>query len=47
MALEIATLSKLPQEMARRTGYRIVNHRLDLFGICPRCQEIGEDEFKE
>jgi Fur family peroxide stress response transcriptional regulator len=36
---EIAILSELPQEVARRTGYRIVSHRLDFFGICPQCQE--------
>jgi len=41
MDLEITTLSELPQEVARRTDYRIVNHRLDFFGICPQCQEIG------
>jgi Fur family peroxide stress response transcriptional regulator len=28
-----------PQEIARRTGYRIVNHRFDFFGVCPRCQK--------
>jgi len=42
--LEIATLGELPQEVARRTEYRIVNHRLDFFGICPRCQETGDDQ---
>lgn len=36
---EIGTLSELPLEVAERTGYRIVNHRLDFFGICPQCQE--------
>jgi Fur family peroxide stress response transcriptional regulator len=36
---EVATLSELPQEVAQRTGYQIVNHRLDFFGICPQCQE--------
>jgi Fur family peroxide stress response transcriptional regulator len=36
---EIATLSGLPQEVARKTGYRIKSHRLDFFGICPQCQE--------
>ncbi len=41
MDLEITTLSELPQEVAQRTDYRIVNHRLDFFGICPRCQGIG------
>jgi len=36
--LELATLSELPQEVAQRTGYRILSHRFDFFGICPRCQ---------
>jgi len=35
---EIPTLSELPRELAKRTGYRVVNHRLDFFGICPQCQ---------
>ena len=35
---EIATSSELPQEVAQRTGYRIVSHRLDFFGVCPQCQ---------
>jgi Fur family peroxide stress response transcriptional regulator len=36
---EVATLSGLRQEVARNTGYQIVSHRLDFFGICPQCQE--------
>jgi Fur family peroxide stress response transcriptional regulator len=36
---QVATLSELPREVARNTGYQIVSHRLDFFGICPRCQE--------
>ena len=36
---EVATLSELDQEVARSTGYRILSHRLDFFGICPQCQE--------
>jgi len=35
---DIPTLSDLPQELAEKTGYSIVNHRLDFFGICPQCQ---------
>ncbi|MCL4505698.1 MAG: transcriptional repressor [Chloroflexi bacterium] len=35
---EVTALSHLPQEVASSTGYRIVNHRLDFFGICPECQ---------
>jgi len=36
---DIAALSELPQQLARKTGYRIMNHRLDFFGICPSCQK--------
>lgn len=36
---EVATLRRLPQELAAKTGYRIVSHRLDFYGLCPRCQE--------
>lgn len=31
-ALDIA------REVARRTGYRVDVHRLELFGVCPECQ---------
>lgn len=36
---EINALGTLPQIVAERTGYQIVNHRLDFYGICPQCQE--------
>jgi Fur family ferric uptake transcriptional regulator len=26
------------EEVARRSGYRIESHRLELFGLCPTCQ---------
>ena len=35
---DVATASDLYKELAKKTGYQIVNHRLDFFGICPRCQ---------
>jgi Fur family peroxide stress response transcriptional regulator len=35
---EVATLSGLRQEVADVSGYQIVSHRLDFFGICPQCQ---------
>lgn len=38
---EVATLNELHQDVAQSTGYQIVKHRLDFFGICPRCQEKG------
>jgi len=35
---DTATVEDLSKELARKTGYKILNHRLDFFGICPRCQ---------
>jgi Fur family peroxide stress response transcriptional regulator len=37
--VDLVALSDLPQEVAQQTGYRIVSHRFDFFGVCPRCQE--------
>lgn len=34
--LDITTLK---QEIIRNTGYRIDNHRIDFFGVCPNCQK--------
>jgi Fur family peroxide stress response transcriptional regulator len=39
--LDVDTLSEIPQRIAQDTGYRIVSHRLDFFGLCPRCQSEG------
>ena len=36
---DMATISDLSEELAKKTGYEIVTHRLDFFGICPRCQK--------
>ena len=38
---EVSTLSELRQEVAQSTGYQIMSHRLDFFGICPQCQGKG------
>lgn len=35
---DLPALSELPHELAKKTGYHIVNHRLDFFGLCPDCQ---------
>jgi Fur family peroxide stress response transcriptional regulator len=35
---DLRDLEKLTEEAAQRTGFKIVNHRLDFFGICPECQ---------
>ena len=35
---EIEDLEILPHQVAHRTGYRLISHRFDIYGICPRCQ---------
>ena len=39
---DIDTLNGISQELAQKTGYQILTHRLDFFGICPHCQGSGE-----
>ncbi len=29
------------RDIERRTGYRIDDHRLELFGVCPDCKSAG------
>ena len=36
---EVASFRDITQEVAANTGYQIVRHRLDFYGICPDCQE--------
>jgi Fur family peroxide stress response transcriptional regulator len=35
---DLMSLQGLTEEAAQRTGFRIMDHRLDFFGICPDCQ---------
>lgn len=34
----LVSLDELSEEMSSKTGYKILYHRLDFFGLCPRCQ---------
>ena len=36
-----AGLRSVVREVARRTGFRVDEHRLELFGLCPACQAIA------
>ena len=36
--VEDAGMPEVVREVARRTGFRIERHRLELFGICPECR---------
>ena len=40
--LQVSSLVDMPQIAAEQTGYRIVDHRLNFFGICPDCQKRGD-----
>lgn len=42
MDLDEMPLEAPRDEVARRTGYRILAHRLDFFGVCPQCQQEGK-----
>jgi Fur family transcriptional regulator, ferric uptake regulator len=33
-------LSKIVQRVQRQTGYQVNDHLLELYGLCPACQEI-------
>ena len=37
--LEVPAIDHLPQDIEAQTGYRIIRHRVDFFGTCPRCQD--------
>jgi len=38
---DLDSLDNLTQELIQDTGFKIVNHRLDFFGICPECLKNG------
>ncbi len=35
---DVPAFDALAQDIAARSGFHIVSHRLDFFGICPTCQ---------
>jgi len=32
-------LDEITNKMMKETGYKILTHRLDFYGVCPNCQE--------
>jgi Fur family transcriptional regulator, peroxide stress response regulator len=38
---DLSMLRDMTEEVAKETGFRITNHRLDFFGLCPECQQKG------
>jgi Fur family peroxide stress response transcriptional regulator len=39
MDFEVGSLDRLTVEVAQSSGYQILSHHLELFGICPACQK--------
>ncbi len=39
---DIDTISEMSREISQKTGFKIVNHRLVFFGICPECRETAK-----
>jgi Fur family peroxide stress response transcriptional regulator len=37
----LESLARMTRELTAETGFKILNHRLDFFGICPSCQMKG------
>jgi len=35
---DLRGIERLSGEVSEKTGFRILNHRVDFFGICPDCQ---------
>lgn len=38
---EFPGMEDIAREMADKTGFSISHHRLDFFGLCPRCRAAG------
>ena len=36
---DLQSLTDMTRELTKETGFKIINHRLDFFGICPDCQK--------
>ena len=36
---EVEMLGNLTHEVAQRTGYEVLSHRLDFYGLCPDCRQ--------
>lgn len=34
----VSMVSDLTQQVTEQTGFRVISHRLDFYGVCPECQ---------
>ncbi len=38
----VTLVDSLTQEVAQLTGYQVLSHRLDFYGLCPDCQQDAQ-----
>jgi Fur family transcriptional regulator, peroxide stress response regulator len=38
---DLEPLSHLTESLAQSTGFRILSHRVDFYGVCPECQKAA------
>jgi Fur family peroxide stress response transcriptional regulator len=36
---DLESLAAMTAEVSEQTGYKVVNHRMDFYGLCPECQK--------
>ena len=39
---DLESLGAMTAEVCEQTGYKVVNHRMDFYGLCPECQKEKE-----
>ena len=41
--VDLCQPEEMAEEIAGQSGYRILSYRIDFYGLCPRCQQEGEE----
>lgn len=44
---DLISFEQLTEEATEKTGFKIVAHRLDFFGLCPKCQKTNRLKLKQ
>lgn len=39
---DFPAMAEMARDMSEKTGFSITHHRLDFFGLCPRCRAAGK-----
>lgn len=43
---QVSLVDDLTQEVAEQTGYQVLSHRLDFYGLCPDCRQRSLSESR-